>query len=156
MTSKTVAATNSALSALSCGFSPVFTMPKIFSGSVWDDGPAVNEVTMYSSIESANAISAPEKIAGASCGRITRANACHGRAPRSSAASSRCGSIPSSRACTAISTNGKQNVVCAMIVVAKPSCIFRATNSRSRLTPMSTSGIAMGTNTNNAIAREPG
>ena len=48
---------------------------------------------------------------------MTSQNALSGGAPRSIAASSRFGSTPASRACTATSTNGKQNVVWAMMIV---------------------------------------
>ena len=144
--------------ALSEGSSPFFARPKIFSGSVCDSGPVTKNVTMTSSIESVNDISAPDTIAGKRYGTMTSQKAFSGGAPRSIAASSRKGSTPVSRACTATSTNGKQNVVCAMMIVAKPwansasvnvaSHWFSGTETTvkriSKLTPMMTSGMTIG------------
>ena len=103
--------------ALSEGSSPFLAMPKTLMVSVCDSGPVVKSVTMYSSSERVNAISAPEMIVGRGYGTMTSQKAFSGGAPRSMAASSRKGSTPASRAWTATRTNGKQKVVWAMMTV---------------------------------------
>src|SRR5262249_25126514 len=91
-TSTTLARINTVEMALSEGSSPFFAMPKTLSVSVCDSGPVVKRVTMYSSSESVNDMSAPDTIAGSRYGTITSQNAFSGGAPRSIAASSRKGS----------------------------------------------------------------
>ena len=71
MANANVAAIKIALKAFNCGFRPTLAMPYTFRGSVWDCEPEVKTLTMYSSSESVNDISAPATIAGMRNGRMT-------------------------------------------------------------------------------------
>jgi len=51
--------------------------------------------------------STPARMPGAASGSVTRQNACHSRAPRSAAASSRCGSCRSSAAYSGSTMKGR-------------------------------------------------
>ena len=62
-------------------------MPKMYTGNVVAPGPATKNDVMKSSIEIANANSAPAKIAGASNGKVIRRRICRSFAPKSDAAS---------------------------------------------------------------------
>ena len=81
-------------------------------------------VTKYEMIKSSklivNATSAPEIIPGIICGTITLVSACHGVAPKSSAASARLGSNDRSFGITLSITYGIQNITCAKSIVVKP------------------------------------
>src|SRR6185369_13414590 len=119
--STTVSRMNSVEIAFRVGSRPFLTRPKISSGSVREPALAVKYVTISSSSDSENDISAPEMTAGMRYGTRTLRKAWTGVAPRSSAASSSAGSSPARRASTATSTNGKQNVTCEMMMLVKPS-----------------------------------
>lgn len=114
--------------------------------------PALKLVMMKSSKESANASSAPAAIPGAAIGSVTRTKVCTGPAYRSRAASSSLGSIDMTRALTAVTTKLRQNMMCAMRIVQKPSCAPMLRKSVSRDAAMTTSGIAIGRKISELIA----
>ena len=105
---------------------------------------------MKSSIEITNAISAPETMAGASSGRVTRRTVVIGDAPRSTAASKHEVSMVCNRARNGITTNGMQKVVCARISGSNPG--FRPIIRMKPMvaTPSTTSGII-----NDALISQP-
>ena len=78
-------------------------------------------------------------------GSVTSRNVSQGVAPRSCAASSSERSNPISRERTVITTNERLNMMCAIRIVAKPSCgVPRFRNSESSAAPSTTSGVASG------------
>ena len=78
-------------------------------------------------------------------GRVTSRNVSHGVAPRSWAASSSDLSNPISRERTVITTNERLNMMCAIRIVAKPSCgVPQLRNCESSAAPSTTSGVASG------------
>ena len=77
-------------------------------------------VVTKSSIDSANASSAPAITPGMIIGRVTSRNVSHGPAPRSWAASSSDRSRVSIRARTVIATKDMQNTTCARRMVTSP------------------------------------
>ena len=78
---------------------PTFTAPYTHRGNVWTV-PALKFVITKSSMERANASSAPARMPGKMIGKVTFQNVVHGPAPRSWAASSSDRSNPASRART--------------------------------------------------------
>ena len=84
-------------------------------------GPLVKKVITKSSRLSVNASSAPATRLGFICGNRTSRNTCHSVAPRSRAASSSSLLNPASRDRTTSATNGKQKVICAIVIADKLS-----------------------------------
>src|SRR5215469_15019291 len=125
-----------------CGGMPIRVTPYTQTGN----GTAVPltklEVTK-SSIDNANAISAPAMIPGKISGRVTFWNVTQALAPRSLAASSTDRSKPAIRARTVTVTNAMLNVTWASSSVTKPRGKLSVTNSPSIDAPSTISGTAM-------------
>ncbi len=125
-------------------------------GSVVDPTPALNDVTTRSSNDSAKASIAPAATAGAMSGRVTCQNAPVDDAPRSRAASSRCGSMPRARARTTTATYEMQKVMWAIAIC--PSDPFWPNSwpkKISRLMPMMISGVTIGSRISTSDAALP-
>ena len=86
--------------ALTLGFRPRRAREKITSGIVVAPGPDRNADSTTSSSESVKVSSQADISACPIIGSVTSQNTCHGRAPRSIAASSSCGLSVCRRACT--------------------------------------------------------
>ena len=107
--------------------------------------PELKNVITKSSIESANASNAAETTPGMINGSVTSRKVSAGVAPRSCAASSSERSKPIRRERTVMTTNDRQNMMCAIRIVANPRAgvpAFR--NSDSSAAPRTTSGVASG------------
>src|SRR5919109_28150 len=125
-----------------CGGIPIRDAPYTHSGNV-GFAPATKFDVTKSSMESANAISAPARIPGKMMGSVTRRNVVHAFAPRSLAASSSERSKPDRRARTVIATYAMLNMTWASTRVTNPRARLTVTNSPSRDTPSTISGAAM-------------
>src|ERR1700733_15296779 len=136
--------------AFTSGLTPSRTFENITIGSVLEPGPATNCVMTRSSHDNVKDSSQPETNAGATNGRVIRRNTVPGRAPRSSAASSRDSSNPTRRDCTTIATYAVQNVMCARMMVSmpvpcgQPIACCNVMNSSSNARPVMTSGMTSG------------
>jgi hypothetical protein len=86
--------------AFTLGFRPRRAREKITSGMVVAPGPDKKADSTTSSSESVKVSSQADSSDCPIIGNVTSANTCHGRAPRSMAASSSCGLRSLSRACT--------------------------------------------------------
>ena len=87
----------------------------------------------------------PATIPGAISGSVTCRNAPQAEAPRSRAASSRCGFMPAARLRTTTATNEMQNVTWAMLSWAnEPRLSNRATKNSSSDRPITISGVTIG------------
>ena len=139
---------------LTCGGTPTRAAPQTKSGNVIV-GPALKCVITKSSMESANASSAPAAMPGAISGSVTRRNVANGFAPRSIAASSRWRSKPTRRAFTVTTTNEMQNITCAMKIVQKPVATPRLRNSASSDAPSTISGVDIGRKMSRFVAPRP-
>ena len=107
--------------AFTSGVTEKRTIEYTFTGKVIVSGPLVKKVMTKSSRLSVNAKSAPATSAGRMCGSRTSRNACHSVAPRSFAASSSSLLKLAKRARTTMATNGKQNVICAIVIAERLS-----------------------------------
>ena len=87
--------------------------------------PALKNVMMKSSIDSANASSAPARMPGRISGKVIFQNVRMGDAPRSCAACSSVQSNPRMRARTVSATNDTWNMTCAITTVQKPKVALR-------------------------------
>ena len=119
-------------------------MPNIYTGRVVAPGPAKKNDIMKSSIDIANAKRAPERIPGASNGKVMWRKIFHSLAPRSLAASNGLVSKDCSRARIGNMANGIQNAVCAKTRAVKPRGILIARNTLSVPIAKTISGIIKG------------
>ena len=124
----------------------------MYSGRVLLPTPALKLVMTRSSNDSAKAIMPPAAIAGARSGSVTWRKVLTADAPRSRAASSRCGSSPIARARTMTATYDTQNVTCASeIWVNDPWPPKTWEKKSSRLMPMTISGVTIGSSRRTSI-----
>src|SRR6516164_2987188 len=140
---------NKVASALTSGLTPRRTLEKTAIGSVVADGPVTKLATTKSSSERVKASSHPEISAGLIPGRVIRTSTVQGRAPRSSAASSRARSKPANWARTKTETKQAPNVACATVIVGIPRLghpiqLSQLKKSSSKDSPRMTSGTTRG------------
>src|SRR5919106_6448599 len=141
-------------STFTCGGAPTRAAPQTNIGNVTVE-PALKFVMMKSSMERANASSAPARIPGAIRGSVTRANVVQGVAPRSIAASSRCRSKPTSRARTVTTTKLMLNMTCAKRIVQKPRATPRLRKSVKSEAPRTIYGAVIAMKTSVFVAPRP-
>jgi hypothetical protein len=110
-----------------------------------------------SSNDSENDSIAAATMPGNASGSVTRTNAVNSVAYRSIAAFSRFGSMLATLALTVTTTKLRQNMMCAIKIVQKPSSIScrPLTNNASSDEPMTTSGVAIGRKISRFVAERP-
>ena len=160
-TSRKTTQRNNVASALTSGLTPRRTLENTAIGKVVADGPVTKLATTKSSSDSVNARSQPDTRAGLITGRVIRVSTVQGRAPRSSAASSRARSKPANWARTSTDTKQAPNVACATVIVSiprlgQPNQVSHVTNNSSSDRPRMTSGTTSGASNATPNTRRPG
>src|SRR6266581_1880880 len=125
-----------------CGGMPMRVAEYTHTGNGTAEPLTKFEVTK-SSMDRANAISAPARIPGLISGRVILRKVTQALAPRSRAASSRERSNPDRRARTVTVTYAMLNITCASSSVVKPLARLIVTNRPSSEAPSTISGAAM-------------
>src|SRR5262249_24443999 len=125
-----------------CGGMPIRVAPYTQTGN-GVAAPLTKFDVTKSSMDSANAISAPARMPGMMSGKVILRKMTQEFAPRSAAASSSDRSKPVIRARTVTVTYAMLNATCASSSVTKPRATLTVTNSPSSEAPSTISGAAM-------------